>query len=144
MDPGPALVAGFAAGPHRSGGRASTYRAATTRTGPPAELAALTELPDGPEDAPRFHDLALKRDKVLWVLPAAKGAGIDGLSNQGIEWLTDQYGDGVRSKHIGVHFDALRRAGLVRRSLQDATMGIAPQGEAYLQSQAGGAPHLAE
>ncbi|MDQ1512353.1 MAG: hypothetical protein QOC59_195, partial [Microbacteriaceae bacterium] len=92
----------------------------------------------------RFHDLALKRDKVLWVLAAAKGAAVDGLSNQGIEWLTDQYGDGVRSKHVGVHFDALRRAGLVRRSLQDGTIRITPQGEAYLQSQSGGAQQSAD
>jgi hypothetical protein len=126
------LAAGFT--PHRSPGRSPARRIATRAT-PPTELADLEELPAGPEHAPAFHDLPLKRDKVLWVLAAAKGAGVDGLSNQGIEWLTDQYGDGVRSKHVGVHYDALQRAGFVHRSFRDQTIRITPQGEAYLRRQ---------
>jgi hypothetical protein len=102
----------------------------------PVELATLDELPDAPEGVPPFHELALKRDKVLWVLAAAKGAGVDGLSNRAIEWLTSQYGDPVQSKHIGVHFDALRKAEQVRRSIQDGAIRITPQGEEHLRGAA--------
>ncbi len=135
-----ALTGGFPQQGRRSpAGRGSAHHAATGRArsaAKPAELAALDELPDAPDGVPPFHDLELKRDKVLWVLAAAKGAGVDGLSNRAIEWLTDQYGDAVQSKHIGVHFDALRKAEQVRRSIQDGTIRITPQGEEHLRSQA--------
>lgn len=133
-----ALAGGFPQQGRRSpAGRGAAHHATTGRArsaAKPAELAALDELPDAAEGAPPFHDLELKRDKVLWVLAAAKGAGLDGLSNRGIEWLTDQYGDAVQSKHVGVHFDALRKAEQVRRSIQDGTMRITPQGEEHLRS----------
>ena len=134
-----ALAGGFAPQGRRSPiGRGSAHHPGNGRTrttAKPPELARLDELPDPPEGVPPFHDVALKRDKVLWVLVAAKATGIDGLSNQGIEWLTDQYGDAVQSKHIGVHFDALRRAGHVRRSIQDQRIRITPQGEQHLSAQ---------
>jgi hypothetical protein len=137
-----ALTGGFPLQGHRSpAARGSAHHPATGRArsaAKPTELAALDELPDAPHGVPPFHDLALKRDKVLWVLAAAKEAGVDGLSNRGIEWLTDQYGDAVQSKHIGVHFDALRKAEQVRRSIQDGAIRITPQGEEHLRAQATG------
>jgi hypothetical protein len=135
-----ALSAGFTPQGRRSStARPSAHHSGTGRarsTAKPAELAALDELPDAPEGVPPFHELALKRDKVLWVLAAAKGAGVDGLSNRGIEWLTDRYGDAVQSKHIGVHFDALRNAEQVRRSIQDGRIRITLRGEERLRAQA--------
>ena len=134
-----ALSGGFPHQGHRSPAvRGAAHHPTTGRArsaAKPTELAALDELPDAPEGVPPFHDLALKRDKVLWVLAAAKEAGVDGLSNRGIEWLTGQYGDAVQSKHIGVHFDALRKAEQVRRSIQDGAIRITPQGEEHLRAQ---------
>jgi hypothetical protein len=132
-----ALQTGFAVPGRPRSARSGSGGRARTASAPP-ELSALTDLPERMEGTPSFHEVALKRDKVLWVLAAAKAAGIDGLSNRGIEWLTDQYGDGVQAKHVGVNFDALRRLDYVNRSLQDQTMRILPKGEAYLRSLATG------
>jgi hypothetical protein len=129
-----ALESGFGAVHGRPPRQRSSAHGGRGRPTPPPELESLDELPGVPEGMPAFHEVPLKRDRVLWVLAAAKAAGIDALSNRGVEWLTDRYGDGVLAKHVGVHHDALRRPGYVTRSLRDQRLRITPQGEAYLRS----------
>ncbi|WP_326561616.1 hypothetical protein [Micromonospora sp. NBC_01796] len=105
-------------------------RSATT----PDTFAEIDDIPNSIEGVPNYHEVKLKRDKLLWALKLAKDLGVKSLSNREIVWLTDHVGDGIESGDINGHFRGLRKNGYANRSTTDRSIRITPPGEAYLSS----------
>ena len=96
----------------------------------------VDEFPTEIEGVPSYHQIATKRDKVLWASLAAKQAGFELLNHKELSWLTEHFGDTVLVNHIGVNFALLQKAGLMNKTT-DGRMRIKPAGESYLRSLAG-------
>jgi len=100
----------------------------------PEKFSELEHIPTTLDGLIPYHQVKLKRDKLLWTLSLAKHLGIDGLQNTEATWLTDKLGDGIPNRDINGHFTGLRRLGFANRSMTDNAMRITAKGEEYLES----------
>jgi hypothetical protein len=100
----------------------------------PDTFSAIDDFPHAIEGIPSFHDIKLKRDKMLWVLKLASDLDVPALSNTDIMWLTDHLGDCIQTRDINGYFQVLRKAGLASRSASNNSIRITPGGVTYLES----------
>jgi hypothetical protein len=99
----------------------------------PAVFADM-EIPTVIEGLPSYHQIRMKRDKVLWALKLSRNLGIPGLQNGEIAWLTDALGEGILVRDINSHYRGLQRQGYANRSTSDHALRITERGETYLKS----------
>lgn len=104
----------------------------------PEVFAGVSELPTSVSGVPSYGQIKKKKDKMLWALMLSLNMGIKSLSPSAIEWLTDQLGEAVLAKHVGVHYGYLYKDGLVNRVIADKTIRITEKGQAYLKAMAQG------
>lgn len=100
----------------------------------PEVFADFDHIPAVIDGIPPFHQVKLKRDKLLWALRLAKDLGVEALQYSEAAWLTDKLGDGIPTRDMNGHFTGLRRSGFANRSMSDNAMRITPLGEQYLES----------
>jgi hypothetical protein len=111
----------------------STKRPRKVNTEIPASFVDLEFSPviDG---YPKYHELTVKMDKLLWAVNAANLQGVSGVTNQDMVWLTDNLGDGISGGDIGTHYRNNFKKGFLNRSIRDQSMRITPPGTAHLKS----------
>jgi len=108
-------------------------RAGKTKTGgKPDVFAEIDEFPTVMDGLPPYSKMKQNKDKLLWVVKFAKEAGVKGLANKDIEWVTDHLGAGIPNKQISAAFNSAKTRGYANRSTQENTIRITDAGETYL------------
>jgi hypothetical protein len=119
-----------------AGPGATPRRPRSSSTGTPEAFADLDldHVPTDIEGVIPYHQIRLKRDKLLWAIKMAKDMGVPALKRSDVPWLTDRLGEAILSRDITAHYKGLHRDGLVNQSLEDRAMRITEAGEEYLRS----------
>jgi hypothetical protein len=102
--------------------------------GKPEAFVDIDEFPTTMDGFQSYSRMKNYKDKLLWAVKFAKDAGIKGLANKDIAWLTDHLGAGIPTKQISASFNSAQSAGYANRSTQDGSIRITTDGEAYLAS----------
>ncbi|CAM5320723.1 hypothetical protein [Streptomyces chartreusis] len=100
----------------------------------PDTFAGLDHIPTTLDEVIPYHQVKLKRDKLLWAVNLAKLLGIESLQSSEAAWLTNKLGDALSTRDMNGHFTGLQRRGFANRSMSDHGMRITDQGEEYLKS----------